>query len=242
MAKKKNKQPSKSEILEKKIFIVLSTILKPLFSLIAFIFWKNKYSKQYWARKREWRKTMCRLRSRAQKDIILTTIVPELEKRGFQREPFPSWWGWNYCIQGYDYELIRIKGDELQNINIYTHFGHSYFQFVLTAFKLKPNINEISELAQYDSLLFYPEWNKASVQDRFIKYKLKSFSSEKELEKRKDKLRRKFEKWLSNIDEIFDDWHKKHTPAAIDLNQKLKEKEERDKADIATKQPTKHAK
>ena len=237
MAKKYSRhKKTKFDIVNEKLETILSwpvnLIFRIVFGIIAFIFWRNKYSKRYWTKRREWRKTMLRLRSRAQKDIILTAVVPELERQGFEREPFPSWWGWNYCIQGYEYVLIRLKDEELQKFEISTYYGHSYFQINLSVYKLKPNISDISELAIYDGLFDYPECNKPSVSESFIKYKLKSFSSENELEKKKIKLKRKFEKWLSNIDNEFIDWHKNHTPAIIDTKQKLKEKQERDNADL----------
>ena len=244
MAKRKKKKLTKfdnfcknfDEVFDKYAMMLCGFLFKPIFSLFAFILWRNKYSKQYWERKKSWRKTMRRLRSRAQKDIILTAIIPTLEKQGFQRNPSPtSWWGWNYCIQGYDYTLVRLKDDELQRVEIVTFYGKSYFRFQLNVFRIIPNITDVAEWAEYDYNTFFPEIIWPSERKDINKYKLRAFSSEKELEKKVRRLKLKFEKWASNIDKEFEDWRKDHSPAIIDINQKIKEHELRQKEEAANK-------
>lgn len=233
MAKKQTKhKKTKNEIIDEKIEKFFETILFPvfyvlklIFKLLAFIFWRNKYSKRYWADRREWRKTKRKLRSKAQNEIIRSTILPLLEKQGFQRLSDSHCWGWERQMQGYVYDLGRLRGNELQKLEIWTQYGYSYFYFRIEVFILNPMVKEISELSSYAFVIFFPESNYPCVQNQLKDYKVKAFRSENGLKKRVKKLKQRLCKDFSDIDKLYSKWRKNITPIVIDLLQKKKERE-----------------
>lgn len=184
------------------LFWPIFQLLKYLFKIIAFIFWRNKYSKQYWDKRRVWKKQMIKLRSKAQKEIMLTTFIPTLESQGFERFPDNSYWGWDPTYRGYSYRMAKLKNDELQKISIYTIYGYPYFMYQLDIICPQPTINSVSEMSEYTPLVF--PWREKRYIKQLPHYKIKHCRTEKALRKRVEKIKTKMKKKLSNTDKIFE--------------------------------------
>ena len=166
---------------------------------------------------------MRRLRSRVQNDIIISAILPVLEKQGFQKLPYPCWWGWsNQGCGGYEYELARLKGEKLQTLKLQTSYGRSCIIFSFGSYITKPNLASISDLAEYGSEIFFkakPYSPKLYPRDQFIAYKIKLCRSEKKLRKKVAKIKERIRTNFFDLDKIYSDWDKKYAPGIIDLPQ-----------------------
>ncbi len=191
MPKKPTDPTKKNDALsfvEKVVSWPFKVLVYALFYFFGYLLLKNKYSKKYWENRREWRKTMRRLRSRVQNDIIISAILPVLEKQGFQKLPYPCWWGWsNQGGGGYEYELARLKGEKLQTLNLQTSYGRSCIIFSFGSYITKPNLASISDLAEYGSEIFFkakPYSPKLYPRYQFIAYKIRLCRSEKKLIKK----------------------------------------------------------
>lgn len=220
---KKGNLNKADEFIMNVVFWPVKVILDALFYIIRYIFVRNKCSRQYWNNRREWRKTMRRLRSRAQNDIIVSSILPVLEKQGFQQLPYPCWWGWcNQGRGGYEYELARLKDEKLQTLKVETFYGYSYIVLSLGSYILKPNIASISDLSEYGSEIFFkaqPYSPKCYPSCRFKACSIKLCKSEARLRKKVSKIKNRIKTKFFDLDKIYSDWDKEYTPGIIDLAQ-----------------------
>lgn len=160
-------------------------------------------------------------------DIFLEDGIPTLEKNGFEKSPFPTSWFGKDDMGGYTYELCRLSNqNHLQIITTYIISGENWIQVHLNIFKLFPKLTSVKELNKTDGVKFDLPPNSISkmrlrVGDikgmplfdyhfMFGGHRIKSFNSEKGLERRVNQLRRLIKKDLMNIDYFIKRWHEIH--------------------------------
>ncbi len=169
----------------------------------------------------------------ARNDIFLKVALPTLQQQKFTQSPFSTAWFGKNNLGDYTYELIRLLSDNTLEM-IVTHIskGDRWIKIFLNIFELTPELRSLDQLEGVDGLQYHLPPNSISkmrLKSDDIKgvplfsydfmfggHKLKSFSNEKTLERRREELSNLLEKDLSNIDSFIKRWHELYKPNVTD--------------------------
>ena len=174
------------------------------------------------------------------RNIFFNTVVPVLEKQGFEKSPFTSdTWGWNST--SYWYTLVRLRGGFLERITTVIQSDYGWIEMRLQVFRLSPTPKSLSELQGQCGHRFSPFYGKNSsslvldtdlrTKDRWIyrftdpRLILSRSFSRKKYERRKHELERFLEQDLQNIDSKIAAWHKRCVAVTTDWNGKWLDEE-----------------
>jgi hypothetical protein len=158
--------------------------------------------------------------------IFLNFGLPALQKAGFQKSPFNSWFGKSDI--GYTYELCRLSEKaELEIIIVHIVRGDRWIQISLNIFMPQPRLNSLQQLANVDGLKFHLPPNSVSnmrlrsddiagppilnYNYMFRNHKIKSYHTKAGLEKRSEELGKIIERDLNGIDNFVKRWHELHS-------------------------------
>lgn len=168
-------------------------------------------------------------------NIVLKNVIPELGKKYFTKSPFVnSYYGLANPLL-YIYEMCRLVDCQyIEFITIYISKRNSYIQIYLNIFELSPSLNDIYQLKNIDGLNFHllPNNKKRARLDMdllhtiplfskrfmFDYYKLHTAWSKKGMERQIEKLKRRLEKDISNIENFIDKWFSIYTPNITQWN------------------------
>lgn len=220
------------DIVDKIFTWIICGWLIVLFKIIAFIFWRNKYAKEYWEKRKEWRKTKRKLRSKALKDIIVSTILPKLKEYGYEPKP-KAWWGWCGMIHSYNYEAVRLEGNELRYFEILASSRENYIAIATNIYILDPVIpKSVAEIGEYTIDIVY-NFEKRDKTRQLYSYLLKNFRSQKQLDNKCiPKMKSEIENDMCDINvfnqKFYGDFYTEITPEVVDL---IEEKALNDEAD-----------
>ncbi|MCM1141749.1 MAG: hypothetical protein NC453_24530 [Muribaculum sp.] len=166
------------------------------------------------------------------KEIILS-VLPILEKQGFVRSPYLySEFGFHAGL-GYEYDLVRLRGTELDQINIRISFGHGWFSILFNIIELNPTPDTVEDLKgkvggrdymfpdkngceNLAYQIFYPShccwlfWLPTPLYR--LKYRFTKWGKQRQIRKVTNLLAKDF----GRIDEAVEIWHKRHKPIVVD--------------------------
>jgi hypothetical protein len=165
--------------------------------------------------------------------IFIDNGIPALEKNGFKKSPFSTANYGKNNLGDYTYELCRVSGgSHLETIVTDISKGDKWIKITLNVFNLNPEIKSIEELQGVDGLQYHlPPNSKTKMRLRmddikgiplfnyhfmFGGHKLKSFNSERALNKEIEGLSNRIKKDLTDIDSFVKRWHELHQPNATD--------------------------
>lgn len=168
------------------------------------------------------------------KNIVVKQGIPALNRKGFEKAPFPeSLYGRNN-LGDLTYELCRLNaGSVLDFITIHISKGDSWIKIFLNVFKLHPVLESLDQLKQVDGMQFrLPPNSKTQMRLRIddykgiplfrtVEHKLGSYHTEKGYQKSMRELGTLIETDLGNIDEFKKRWHEMHTPLDTDWSGKV---------------------
>lgn len=163
------------------------------------------------------------------KNLVLQTVVPILENKGFAKAPFSSS---NYGYvnsQIYIYEMCRLVDSlYLEFVSVSLSRGDKYIKIYINVFELSPTVDDLSLLKQIDGINYWipPNLEKRMRIDLdFIKVppiiswdfwfndlKLKPYFTRKGYQKRVLQLTTLLKTKTENIDSYFREWHQYHHP------------------------------
>lgn len=166
---------------------------------------------------------------RMRKNLVLQTVVPILENKGFVKAPFSSS---NYGYVNshiYIYEMCRLVDNQyLEFVSVSLSREDKYIKVHINVFELSPPIGDLSLLKQIDGINYWipPNSEKQMRIDLdFIKippiiswdfwfkdFKLKFYFTREGYQKRVNQLTTLLKIKIGNIDSYFREWHQYHHP------------------------------
>lgn len=167
-------------------------------------------------------KTLLKVRN----EIFEKHGIESLQKRGFQKAPFPETLFGKNNLGDYTYDLCRLNKRSKQLELIVTHVAREdrWIQMYLNIFELRPAIESLDQLQQTNGMQFRLPPNSLTKMrirsDDFkgmplfntVHYKLNSFYTERGFQKRANELAQLIENDCINIDQFVAKWHELHQP------------------------------
>ncbi|MBN9386334.1 MAG: hypothetical protein J0H74_36585 [Chitinophagaceae bacterium] len=162
-------------------------------------------------------------------EIFITEGIPALKKNGFDRAPFSeSLFGRNN-LGDFTYELCRLNTDSvLDFLQAHIAKGDNWIQIYLNVFKLHPHLESLVQLKNINGMQFRLRPNsetkmrlrmddfKGMPLFRTVEHKIKTYYTQKGLQKRINELAKLINSDLSNINSFKKRWHELHEPMKTD--------------------------
>ena len=165
-------------------------------------------------------------------EIFLDKGIPTLKNKGFGKSPFSTAWFGKNNLGDFTYEMCRISEySVLQSVITHISKGDTWVKIFLNIFKLSPELKSLEQLQGIDGLQYHlPPNSLTKMRLRYDDYKgpplfyllflpehkLKTFNSQRGLEKRAEELGVLIEQDMMNIDSFISRWHELHKPNLTD--------------------------
>lgn len=167
-------------------------------------------------------------------EIFKEVGIPALLANGFELDPYKTSWHGEYdkSSRGYMYQFSRISQEKyLERIEVSVISGEKWIQIFLNVFEVKPNLNSLSLLKDFDGLKFselaFRMTRMRLRSDDYMgppifymlflpEHKLGSFYTKFGYKRKAEKLRKLIKSDMENIDGFIEKWYQLFFPIKID--------------------------